>query len=356
MTENQPSKSTEISKWSDKAMFEAEPLKASDGPQVFLLSMNPDPLGSIAAAALMYKGVVIRDLGEITDDQRREMFDQINKTKLKAPFEFVKIHMLFENVHRGLTHQLVRQRTAVYAQESMRFAVKQGMSETTHLPPSLAQFNNPSLVRDLLDRVGHTETDWLYPANVTDLEKQFLIWYDTMKKVEQGYDSLVNLGMPAEDARGIAPTNISTRVHYATDLRALADHAGNRLCTQAQFEWRQLWLKIIPAIRAFGAEQTYRAPDGRFKSSAWQFAAIANMFRPVCYYTGKCEFAAMDLDRSCTIRSRVDENAGIGRKSSDWDKDWHGPSPTSPTGAEGYIGAISPAEWLADPAAARVKR
>lgn len=345
MTDSQPS--TEVARYADRAMFKAEPLAADAGPSVFFLSMNPDPLGSIAAAALMYKGQVVRDLAEITDQQRREMFDQISKTKLKAPFEFVKLHMLLENVHRGLTHQLVRQRTAVYAQESMRFAVKEGIASTTHLPPSLADFRDPeNRARVLQER---EDAKGFHPPLWSEKEKQFLVWWDTMQKVEEGYDALINSGMPAEDARGLAPTNISTRVHYSTDLRALSDHAGNRLCTQAQFEWRELWLRIIPAMRAFGAEQTYRGTNGEFKSSEWQFDLIAGMFRPVCYLTGKCEFAAMDLDRACKIRGRVDKFHERGVPSELW-----GPESALDPRTNGLLD-IHPAEWLTDPSAARVK-
>jgi thymidylate synthase ThyX len=67
---------------------------------------------------------VIRDLAEITDDERRHYFDECFKTTLKAPLEFIDFHLMVEGVTRAHTHQEVRQRTAVFAQESMRFAVK----------------------------------------------------------------------------------------------------------------------------------------------------------------------------------------------------------------------------------------
>jgi thymidylate synthase ThyX len=43
---------------------------------------------------------------------------------LKAPLEAIDFHFMVEGVTRAHTHQEVRQRTAVFAQESMRFAVK----------------------------------------------------------------------------------------------------------------------------------------------------------------------------------------------------------------------------------------
>lgn len=355
--------SNEISKWSDKAMFKAAPLRGSDGPSVSVVSCNPDPLGEIASTAMMYIGKVVGDLAQVTDDDRRFYLDQIRQTKLKAPMEFVRIHMLLENVHRGLTHQLVRQRTAVYAQESMRFAVKEGMSVSTHLPPSLAQFNDPDVAQELLDRVegARDRQDYLYPQSLTDDERNYIEWIQVTARIQAGYDNMVDRGMPAEDARGIAPTNIGTRVHYSTDLRALLDHAGNRLCTQAQFEWRQLWAQILPAIRSYGERQTYRTTvDGEVtvRSSKWQFDALADIFRPACYLTGKCEFAAMDLDRACSIRDRVDAFAAHGVKSSEWGepKLVFMPMPEMPGQMEeGVLDPIHPAEWAADPTAARVR-
>lgn len=354
-----------VARYADKAMFAATPLAGSDGPAVYVLAMNPDPLGAAAAAIAMYRGQVVTDLGMVTDDQRREVLTSMRATKLKAPLEFIKLHLLLENVHRGFTHQMVRQRTAVYAQESMRFAVKDGMARAIHLPPSLAKFNDPEVERDL-DRRMQEWSGMQHPMRLTEQEHQFLVWRDTAQKIEGGYDELIARGMPAEEARGLAPTNIGTRLHYATDFRALLEHAGNRLCTQAQFEWRQVFSRISSALVSFGMEQIYRRPDGRFTSSEWQFRELAGMFRPACYLTGKCEFAAMDLDRACKIRNRVDANHEVGRPSDGWDQELDvvdpgeiaiGVGPKSVVRDNGgrpvFIGAIHPAEWLLDDSAAR---
>src|SRR5882757_9773203 len=174
-----------ITKWADSAMFTAEPIVAEEGPRVYLLSMTPDPLGAIAAAAKMYKGEVVRDLSSVTDAERLEYFEQVQKTKLQAPFEFVKFHFLIEGVTRAFTHQLVRQRTAAYAQESLRFAVKEDMP--VGLPPSLAG----------------TEDYWAAPdmpdVPPTHEEKMRSIWENTNKAVESSYNKLIDMGMPAED-------------------------------------------------------------------------------------------------------------------------------------------------------------
>jgi flavin-dependent thymidylate synthase len=379
--------SKEIQKWADPAMFAAEPLRAADGPKVYLLSMSPDPLGQIAAACKMYKGEVVRDLASITDSERREYFNQVQKTKLQAPCEFVDFHFMVEGVTRSFTHQMVRQRTAVYAQESLRFAVKEDMAEGVALPPSLAGttgvWRKHQLDVEEKYKGWGTDTRSSELSALDDLmvresveENRRWKWDLAMEEVESTYALLVDSGMPAEDARGLLPHNITTRLHYKTNLRALLDHAGNRLCTQAQFEWRAVFARIIEAIRDYGGKPA----DGKYyncpgispagnpfreaKHVGWQLELLSTIFKPICYQTGKCEFKA-DFDRKCKIRNRVDANHDIGRSSEIWHREYDVVDPIEIVSGAGpqsvirdgtrpvFIGSIQPVEWIADPGAAR---
>jgi hypothetical protein len=142
--------------------------------------------------------------------------------------------------------------------------------------------------------------------------------------ISRVYTALVNNGVPAEDARGLLPHAVLTRLNYKTNLRGLAEHAGNRLCTQAQFHWRVVLAQVVSAIR--NHDSLYRQGNA-WVPADWQWKLIASsvLFRPVCYAVGHCPFAG-SWDRGCTIRERVDS----GR----WDE-------------------INEREWLLDPAAAR---
>lgn len=355
LRENAPG--TTVQKWSDRAMFTAEPIDASKGPQVHLLWMTADPLAVIAAPSKMYKGEVARSLRDVTHKERQEYVEQLKHTKLKAPYEFVKFHFLIEGVTRAFTHQMVRQRTAVYAQESLRFAVKEDMP--VGLPPSLAGTEG-------------SRVTWEQEDLASDAERRREHWDNAVRVIGREYKKLVDMGMPAEDARGLLPHNTLTRLHYSTDLRALLDHAGNRLCTQAQFEWRLVFAKIAEAIRLYNpyrgllAQLHNLTPDDDTcyhvqycaDSDRWQYEAIADLFRPVCYLTGKCEFKA-NFDRACSIRDRVDANHAAGRPSSEWHlpltaAHYMGEGPdTDASAAQVLAGPIQPAEWLLDPGAAR---
>lgn len=318
-----------LRRWADEHQYDAAPMQAKrddDGnilPTVHLLWMTPDPLGSIAAMCRMYEGTPTYSLSDITDDDRVRFLEQVQKTHLKAPLEAVKIHFFIEGVTRSWTHQHVRQRTAVYAQESLRFAVKGDLADSCATPPSIA----------------------VLPRNHPDRQK----WDEHLQSVQDFYEYLVGNGYPAEDARGVLPHAVTTRTNYVTDLRNLSEHAGNRLCTQAQFEWRIVFMEIVKAIR----EYTTNHPEMEVYGNSWQFEALANsgLFRPVCYQLGKCVFKA-DFDRSCTIRSRVDANEKIGRPSNEWHLEHHDHGKFAGE-IDRCIEGIDASEWLLDPAAAR---
>lgn len=349
----------QVQRWADPAMFSAEPIAAEEGPKVYLLSMTQDPLGAIAAACKMYKGEVVRSYSDITDEERRAYLQQVLRTKLQAPFEFVQFHFMLEGVTRAFTHQLVRQRTAAYAQESLRFAVKEELPVA--IPPSLGGTEG-----DFDHFQMGSDAAW---AALSTADKMRAKWDACVSQIQKSYTELVNMGMPAEDARGLLPHNVLTRVHYTTNLRALLDHAGNRLCTQAQFEWRSVFAQIAQAIgnAATSKQQDFRGMRvySNGTNSILMAEEIAKLFRPVCYMTGKCEFKA-DFDRPCSIRNRVDANHSVGRPSSEWGAEMDvvqgdpivsGVGPQSVVRDERnvpvFIGPISPAEWLLDPGAAR---
>jgi len=273
----------EIRRWADEAMYTAEPLSSFGEPvrpSVVLISMTANPLRVMSAASELYRGGVYEDADAISRDQALEWLDGFKKSKISAPLEFINLHFFIDGVTRAFTHQLVRQRTAVFVQESMRFAVKENAAWEVAEPPSLE---------------GKADD---HPWRV--------IWNDTVATVGRAYNQLVNDGMPAEDARGLLPTNITTRIHYHTDLRNLVAQSGNRLCSQAQSEWKLVWAEMIRAILNYGP------PEER-----WQQAAIAKLFKPICYQTGSCGFNS-PIDRWCIIRDRVNAHSDAGDKPDTW--------------------------------------
>jgi flavin-dependent thymidylate synthase len=258
--------------------------------KVHLVSATPDPLGAIAAACRMYEGKPTYDLDDVTDDERRNAWQQVQDTHLKAPLEFVDLHFFIEGVTRAFTHQMVRQRTAVYAQESLRFAVKE----------------------DIAAR----------PGPIVSQDRKLLeCWTGAMEDVWERYQWMIANGVPAEEARGLLPHDTLTRLNYKTNLRNLLEHAGNRLCTQAQFEWRMVFLGIVHAINSYEGYGT------KWNEWQWELISESGVFKPVCFQVGHCPFNA-SFDRGCTIKPRVEA---------------------------GKFDEIKPEEYMADPTAGWVR-
>jgi thymidylate synthase ThyX len=327
----------DVQKWADAAMYRAEPMPEGGKMTVRCISATEDPLGLLAAICGMYSGRVTRNLSEVTDAQRVSALDDMLATTLNGPLSAVTFVFLIEGVDRSLTHQAVRQQQAFFAQESLRFAVKEDWGGDIPLPPHLAGMKHD--------------------------DPQVRIWEKTITSIEDAYSALVHAGMPAEEARGLLPEAILTRYYWVTNLKGLLIEAGKRTCTQAQFHWRRLFSLVAQAIREYGQEQGsyWATPAGGgyvHGPVGWQYDLIASKLAPNCYQTGSCGFMAK-FDRGCTIRQRVEQNAHYDRPSSMWHEPLVMRDNDCDMGEEGcgceetVVQAIDPREWAADPGAAR---
>jgi flavin-dependent thymidylate synthase len=341
-------KTTEVVRLADIAQYEREPMpdEARKGPVVTLIDAPVDPLGTLAVIGGIYVGKVRRSKAEVSNEERREMLDDMLSTVLSGPLESIQFTFLVEGVSRSITHQMVRNRFAFFAQESLRFAVAEDWAQEVPLPPSLAG------LPDDAPPVG--------------------IWRKALNASEDSYNALIGAGVPAEEARGVLAHDITTRLYWTVDLRSLIAEAGKRTCTQAQFPWRRIFAGVAKAFRDYRhpfeaiGEDAGGYCDAAHQSDLWQYQAFADLIRPVCYQQGRCGFMAK-FDRGCTIRNRVDANERIGRPSSEWDTEYDAVDPLEVVVGVGprsvvvdnqerpvFIGAIDPSEWAADPGAARV--
>jgi flavin-dependent thymidylate synthase len=336
--EEAAARGTDVVRAADAAQYARPAIPAEQRGQirVRLLNATPDPLGSVAALIEQYKGNVIRSLSEVTDEQRRAALADMSKTVLSGPLEAVQFHWQIEGVTRSITHQMVRSRASFFAQESLRFAVPEGnWADEIPLPPSLAGVKVPE------GRHLDSGKEWI-PAGEGELALD--AWQDAMINAQNAYTRLIELGVPAEEARGVLPHDMPTRIHWVCDLRTLLAEAGKRTCTQAQFPWRMIFAGMASALRKYGTAM--QPGHAWYSDDEWQFSEIANALRPVCFQTGRCGFMAQ-FDRSCKIRARVDAFAAAGVPSSGWGETYqNGPESSR-------IEAIHDYEWAADPSAAR---
>lgn len=123
--------------------------------------------------------------------------------------EFAQFHFHIEGISRCCSFQLVRHRTASYAQRSQRFCSEDGFQIIT--PPTILTNH---IAKAAYDRFMHS--------------------------AQAVYDELQRAGIPNEDARFVLPNACSTVIDMSIDLRNLIHFMNERLCTRAQWEIRQL--------------------------------------------------------------------------------------------------------------------
>jgi len=171
--------------------------------KVSLVRYTTDPLNAIESAA--------SNCYDSTPNGK--IMNACYKSGHHSVLEFAQFHFHIEGVSRALSHQLVRHRTASFAQRSQRWVGEDGFN---YVVPKTLEGND-----------DHTKT-------ARDL------YEDTIKRIEECYETLQALGIPNEDARFILPNACCTTIDMSIDFRNLCHFMNERLCTKAQWEIRQL--------------------------------------------------------------------------------------------------------------------
>jgi len=122
---------------------------------------------------------------------------------IPSSWEFVSYTFLIEGVTRAFTHQLVRTRTASFAQQTMR----------------------------VLDVKG-----WDYATGPTLQDSAS--YRHIMSLIAGAYSQLIADGAAIEDARGVLPTNILTNIVMKIDLRNFVSMVRKRSSPRVQGEYR----------------------------------------------------------------------------------------------------------------------
>lgn len=188
------------------------------GCEVTLISSMTDPEQLIAKLSNGYTGIFSNN--EVPEEKVTLYFEDQMRTKLHGPMEMLFFVFMVDGVSRALTHQLVRTRIASFVQESMRF---------------LGQKNEYNvLMRD-------------YGGIPTQLHG---LYFNAAIHSVISYEYLVQAGVSSEDARGVLPTNILTKIFVGLPLNSLQHIYEQRMCCQAQpGEWQPMLRAMKKAVQ-----------------------------------------------------------------------------------------------------------
>ncbi|MDR1649176.1 MAG: FAD-dependent thymidylate synthase [Synergistaceae bacterium] len=194
--------------------------------KAYLLEYTPNPDGLVAAAArICYSDIPASGLLERERDGRSSarLLKDLWRSGHHSPFEHASFTFGVDGLSRVASHQLVRHRMASYSQQSQRYVTmgKPGAdSSGVVIPPSVAA-NAPAL--ELFER--------------------------QVEAAHAAYRALVEMGVPAEDARFILPHGWETRLVFTMNARELHHFFGLRLCRRAQWEIRELARQMLIECR-----------------------------------------------------------------------------------------------------------
>ena len=132
--------------------------------------------------------------------------------------EHVSITFAIDKISRACSHQLVRHRIASYSQQSQRY-------------------------------VKYDNIDFVIPPSINKNEEVVLGFLAFMEDIQFNYNQLIDLGVEPEDARYILPNAVATNITMTVNARELIEMCKLRLCTNAQWEIRNMFELICICIK-----------------------------------------------------------------------------------------------------------
>jgi thymidylate synthase (FAD) len=120
-------------------------------------------------------------------------------------------------ISRACSHQLVRHRLASYSQESQRY-------------------------------VDMADPEWVLPPDVASDPEVRAIWERFADHVQETYRALRGRGVRKEDARFVLPNATATCIVVTMNFRELRHTFRVRISPQAQWEIRELAVRMLEAI------------------------------------------------------------------------------------------------------------
>ena len=220
-------------------------------PKITLITWTKDPVKAIASQVMNMSGEMVHNLNEIPESRAEAILQELKKTGLGGALEMLDLVFQIENVPRSFTHQLVRNRVgATYHQESLRFT----------------------------DRIGGFDYD--IGEDILKNPEATVEFKDAMNMIAQAYDTIKGMDISTQDARGVLPIAIATKVGFKVNFKTLIHMSHVRLCHQSQPHW----FKIMKMMK----QEIIDKID----------PVLGEFLVAACEATGRCEYKAI-FDRKC---------------------------------------------------------
>lgn len=175
----------------------------------------------------------------------------------QSVLEFADFTFHIEGISRATSHQLVRHRTASYAQRSQRYVSEDGFQ-------------------------------YIIPESIKNNEEAFRYFKNVMAFDNSAYNRLITqYDIPKEDARSVLPNACSTVIEVKMNGRELIHFCNERLCSRAQAEIRELAKQMKKCVAEYNDK----------------CATFAQFLVPKCYAHPKYPFCTEQ--KSCGLAPKL---------------------------------------------------
>jgi thymidylate synthase (FAD) len=182
---------------------------------VKLIGYTPDPEKLPAmAATLTHSKTKPENLDKMSEKEQSAILEQVLRLGHTSVIEHASFTFAISDVSRSLTHQLVRHRIASFSQQSQRY-------------------------------VNLNEPNYVIPPSIAKNKKTKKAYEETMGVIWDHYNKLLELKIPAEDARYVLPNGTCTNIMVTMNARSLLNFFELRCCLHAQWEIRLLANKML---------------------------------------------------------------------------------------------------------------
>lgn len=147
------------------------------------------------------------DKSDNLGEKDKALIRKIIKMGHTSTIEHIVYTWRIQNISRVCSHQIIRHRIASYSQQSHRYTSPKNFV----IPPSMQELTSN----------GYTKESIMH-----------YVW--------DFYESLIDAGIPKEDARYFLPQTVSTNLIMTINARSLRNFFKLRLNKHAQWEIRQL--------------------------------------------------------------------------------------------------------------------
>lgn len=152
-------------------------------------------------------------LDKMTADSHKVFLSNLIKNGHLSVLEHSFASFLIDEISRACSHQLVRQRIASFSQRSQRYVNEKNF--TFVIPPEIEENNTAKE-----------------------------IYLESIKKIQDAYNKLIELGIKKEDARFLLPNATHTTITMTANFREWLHIIDLRVSRHAQWEIRDLFIEI----------------------------------------------------------------------------------------------------------------